>query len=56
MIEAAVAIGLADRVADTDIEDLVQAEEDQLFCEAMECLEEELIRGGGTDEDAVENE
>jgi hypothetical protein len=48
VIEAAVAVGLAARSTGNDIEDLVQAtsaEEDQFFFEAMECEEEEPLRG-----------
>ncbi len=49
MVEAAVAVGLAARAAtNNDIEDLVlatSAEEDQMYFEAMDCLEKEPLRG-----------
>ena len=58
MIEATFAVGLAARAANNDIEDLVHltsAEEDQLFFEAMDCLEDEPLRGK-TDKVGIENE
>ncbi len=59
VVEVAVAVGLAARAAaNNNIEDLVQATsaaEDHMFFEAMECLEEEPLRGK-TDKDVIENE